>query len=130
MTRVISRSIVIDNLDHRVIVLADGSRLKLSVSQFMKNEVQVFCDFSGSICGNKFSFCGALCTNRLCARATSHNTTGQTAPIVSHGATLMQFIGVGRINNESEMQWWRNDWKGLIKLQRIIGHLGKRVHWF
>ena len=38
MTRVISGSTVIDNLDCRVIVFIDGCRLSLSVSQLMKNE--------------------------------------------------------------------------------------------
>jgi len=60
MTRTIGGTIVIDNTDRRVNVFVDGSRLILSVSQFMKNETQIFCDFRGSVCGDKFGFRGAL----------------------------------------------------------------------
>jgi len=76
MTRAISGSTVIANLDRGIVVFLDGSRLSLSVTQFMKNETQVFGDFSGSICCNEFGFRGALRTNGLCAGSICHDSTG------------------------------------------------------
>jgi len=56
MTRAISGSTVIDNLDRRIVVFIDGSRLRLSAPQFMKNESQIVGDFCGSISSNEFGF--------------------------------------------------------------------------
>jgi len=63
MTRAISGSTVIDNLDCGIVVFVDGSGLSLSVPQFMKNESQIFGDFYGSISSYEFGFCGALGTD-------------------------------------------------------------------
>jgi len=88
MTRAISGSTVVDNLDRRIVVFVDGCRLSLSVSQFVKNESQVFGDFCGSIGCYKFSFRGALRTNGLCTRTISHDTTGQTTSVPCSRLTL------------------------------------------
>jgi len=76
MTRAISGSTMVDDLDCRIVVFLDGGRLSLSVTQFMKNETQVFGDFGGSICRNEFGLRGALRTDGLCARTICHNSTG------------------------------------------------------
>jgi len=91
---------VIENRDCRVVVFVDGSRLSLSVSRFMKNETQMLHDFCCSVYGNKF---GALCTDRLCARVTSHNTTAQATSVARRRATLTQFIGVCCINMSNQL---------------------------
>jgi len=62
MTRAISGSTMVDNLDRRIVVFVDRSGLGLSVPQFMKNESQIFGDFHGSISSYEFGFRGALCT--------------------------------------------------------------------
>jgi len=69
MTRAISGSTVIDNLDRGIVVFVDRSGLSLSVPQFMKNESQIFGDFHGSISSDEFGFCRALCTDGLRTRA-------------------------------------------------------------
>jgi len=112
MSRAISRSTMIDNLDRRIIVFVDGCGLSLSVPQFVKNETQILGDFRGCISSNEFGFRGALCTNRLSARAISHNTTSKTSSISRCRTTLMQFVGVCCIyvsNQLVEMRGRRND---------------------
>jgi len=119
MTRAISGSTVLDNLDRQVVVFVDGSGLSLSVTQFMKNKSQTFGDFCGSICGYEFCFRGTLRTDMLCARTISHDTTGQATSTPCCRATLMQFVSVWRIdmsNQLSKMGRGRNDWKGVIRL--------------
>jgi len=76
MTRTIRGSTVVDNLDCGIVVFVCGGRLSLSVSQFVKNESQLFGDLCCSIGCNEFGFRRALCTNGLCARTISHDTTG------------------------------------------------------
>jgi len=63
MTRVISGATVVDNLDRGIVVFVDGSRLGLSVPQFVKNESQTFGDFCCSIGSYEFSFRGTLHTD-------------------------------------------------------------------
>jgi len=133
MTGAISWPIVIDNLDHRVVVFVYGTRLSLSIPQLMKNETQILHDFCGSICGDKFGFCGTLCTDGLCWGTISHDTTGQTASIACPGSTVTQFIGMGYIHVSDqlpEMWRWRDHGKRVIKLNRIIGHLWRCIHGF
>jgi len=60
MTRAISWSIVVDDLDHQIVVLTNGSRLSLSMSCFMKNELKAFGCFHCSISCNQFHFSGTL----------------------------------------------------------------------
>jgi len=88
MTRTIRGLTVIDNLDRGIILFVDGCRLSLSVTQFVKNESQLFGDFRGGIGCDEFGFRGALCTNRLCARTISHDTTGQTTSVPCGRPTL------------------------------------------
>jgi len=106
MTRAISGSTVVDNLDRGVVVFTDGSRLSLSAPQLVKNEWQMFGDFGRRIGCCEFGFCGTLCTNGLRARTTCHDTTGQTA------STLTPFVGVSGIDvsdQPSKMGRRRND---------------------
>jgi len=88
MTRAISGSTVVDDLDRRIVVFVDGSRLGLSVPQLVKNESQTFGDSCCGIGSNEFGFCGTLRTDGLCARTISHNTTSQTTSISRSRATL------------------------------------------
>jgi len=88
MSRAISGSTMIDDLDRGIVVFVDGCRLCLSVPQFVKNETQIFGDFCSSISGYEFGFHGALCTDRLSARAICHDTTGH-ATSVSHCRTRL-----------------------------------------
>jgi len=88
MTRAISGSTVIDNLDRGIVVFVDGCRLSLSVSQFVKNESQMFGYFCGGVGCNELGFIRALCTNRLRARAIGHDTTSQTTSVPCSGPTL------------------------------------------
>ena len=88
MTRAISGSTVVDNLDRGIVVFVDGCRLSLSVSQFVKNESQIVGDFCSGIGCDEFAFCGALRANRLCARTISHDTIGQTTSAPSGRPTL------------------------------------------
>jgi len=94
MSRAISGSTMIDNLDPGIVVLVDGWRLSLSAPQFMKNETQTLGDLRGWISSYEFSFRGALCTDRLSARAISHNTTGQTTSVSRCRTTLTQLVSV------------------------------------
>ena len=80
MSRAISGSTMIDDLDRGIVIFVDGCRLCLSVPQSVKNETQMFGDFRGCISSYEFGFRGALCTDRLSARAISHDTTGQKHP--------------------------------------------------
>jgi len=89
-----------------------GSRLGLSASQFVKNESQAFGDLRSRICCNEFGIRGVLRTNGLCARTTSHDTTGQATSAPCSRLTLAQFVGVGCIdvsNQLSKMGRRRND---------------------
>jgi hypothetical protein len=88
VTRSIGGAIVVDNLDSRVIVFIDRSGLLLSVPEFMKNEAKVLRNLGRCIGSNELSFCGALCTYRLSARAVGYYTTSQATAITSRGATL------------------------------------------
>ena len=88
MTRTIRGSTVVDNLDCGIVVFVYGGRLSLSVSQFVKNESQVFGDFCCGICCNEFGFRGALRTNGLRARTISHDTTGQATSVPCSRPTL------------------------------------------
>jgi len=63
MTRAISGSTVVDNLDRGIVVFLDGSRFSLSVPELVKNESQIFGDFCGSIGCYEFGFHGTLLTN-------------------------------------------------------------------
>jgi len=81
MTSAISGWTVVDDLYRGVVVFIDGSRLSLSVPQLVKNESQIFGDFGCPIGCYEFGFCGTLCTNGLCARTISHDTTGQTTSV-------------------------------------------------
>jgi len=112
MTRGISGSTVIDNLDRGIIVFVDASGLSLSAPQFVKNESQIFGDFCGGISSDEFGFRGALCTDGLRARTASHNTTGQLTSASCRRMMLMQFVSVCCIsvcNQLSKMRWRRND---------------------
>ena len=75
MTRAISRSIVIDDLDRRVIVLIDRSGLRLGVAKFMKYEAEILCDLCSSIGGDEFCFGRALRTDGLSARSIRYNSS-------------------------------------------------------
>jgi len=88
MTRAISGSTVVDNLDRGIVVFVDGCRLSLSVTQFVKNESQIFGDFRSGIGCDEFGLCGALCTNGLCARTISHDATSQTTSVPRSRPTL------------------------------------------
>jgi len=112
MTRAICGSTVIDNLDRGIVGFVDGCRLSLSVTQFVKNELQMFSDFGGSIGCDEFRFCGALRANGLCARTTSHDTTGQTTSAPRGRPTLTQFVSMGCVdvsNQLSKMGRRRNE---------------------
>ena len=63
MTRAISRSTVVDDLDRGIVVFVDGSRLGLSVPQFVKNESQIFGDFCCRVGSYEFGFRGTLRTD-------------------------------------------------------------------
>jgi len=89
MTRAISGSTVVDNLDRGVVVFVDGSRLSLSVPQLVKNESQILGDFCCGTGCYEFSFRGTLRADGLCARTISHDTTGQTTSVSRSGSTLM-----------------------------------------
>ena len=95
MTRAISGSTVIDDLDRGIVVFADGSGPSLSVPQFMKNESQIFGDCCGSISSNEFGFCRAL-AQMDCVRERLA-TTPPAKSSMSHcrtTLTLMQFISM------------------------------------
>ena len=49
VTRAISRSVVIDDLDSRIVVFVNGCRLRLSITQLVKNESKVLGDFRSCI---------------------------------------------------------------------------------
>jgi len=98
MTRAISGSTVIDNLDRGIVAFIYGSRLGLSVPQLVKNELQIFGDLGRRIGCYEFGFCGTLRTNGLCARTICHDTTGQTTSVPCSGSMLMQFISMSGIN--------------------------------
>jgi len=125
MTRTIRGSIVIDNLDRGIVVFVYGSRLSLSVRQFVKHESQVFGDLRGSICCYELGFRGALRTNGLCTRTISHDTTSQATSVPCSRPTLTQFVGVGCIDVSdqlSKMGRRRNDGQQVIERHRIIRH--------
>jgi len=112
MTRAISGSTVIDNLDRGIVVFINESRLSQSVPQLVKNESQIFGDFCRRIGRYEFGFCGTLCTNGLCARTICHDTTGQTTSVSCSGSTLMQFVsvsGIGMSDQLSKVGRRRND---------------------
>jgi len=112
MSRVISGSTIIANLDRGIVVFVDGCRLCLSVPQLVKNETQILGDFCGCISCYEFGFRGALCTDRLSARAISHDTTGQTTSVSHCRTTLMQLVSVCCIyvsNQLVKMHGRRND---------------------
>jgi len=128
MTRAISGSTVVDDLDRGIVVFVDGSGLSLSVPQFMKNESQTFGNFCCGIRSDEFSLCRAMCTDGLCARAIGYDKTGQTTSVSRCRTTLTQFVSMCCINvsNQlSKMGWRRNDWQRFIKLNRNMRHLGK-----
>jgi len=108
MTRAISGSTVIDNLDRRIVVFVDGSGLSLSVPQFVKNESQIFGDLWSSISSDEFVFHGALCTDGLRARVTGHDTTCQTSSVSRRRTMLTQFVSMCCINvsNQLSMMGW------------------------
>ena len=74
MTRAISRSIVIDDLDRRVIVLIDGSGLRLGVAKFMKYESEILRDLCSSIGSDEFCFGRTLRTDGLSVRSICYNS--------------------------------------------------------
>jgi len=94
ISRVISGSTMIDDLDRRIVVLIDGCRLSLSVPQFVKNESQILGDLRGCISSYELGFRGALCTDRLSARAISHDITSQTTSVSHCGTMLTQLVSV------------------------------------
>ena len=63
MSRAIGGSTVIGDLDRGIVVFVDGSGLSLRAPQFVKNELQMFGDFCGSISSYEFGFRGALCAD-------------------------------------------------------------------
>jgi len=103
MSRTISGSTMIDDLDRRIVVLVNGCRLSLSVSQFVKNETQILGDLCGCIGSYEFGFRGALCTDRLSARAICHNTTSQTTSVSRCRTTLTQFVSVCCIHMSNQL---------------------------
>ena len=80
MARTINGLLLIHNLDCQVVVLIDESRLRLSVTQFMKHKSKTLCDFSCSISCNELRFSGTLCTDGLCARLTCHSPPARHHP--------------------------------------------------
>ena len=94
MSRTISGSTVIDDLDGGIVIFIDGCKLSLSVPQFVKNEMQTLGDFGSRISSYEFGFRGALCTDRLSARAIGHDTTGQTTSVSRCRTTLTQLVSV------------------------------------
>jgi len=117
MWRAISGSTMIDDLDGGIVIFIDGCRLSLSASQFGKNETQILGDFCGRISSYEFSFRGALCTDRLSARAIDHDTTGQTTSVSRCRTTLMQLVSVCCIyvsNQLVKMHGRRNDGQSTI----------------
>jgi len=103
MTRAISGSTVVGNLDRGIVVFMDGSRLSLSVPQLVKNESKTFGDFCRSIGCCEFGFHGTLRTNGLCARTISHDTIGQTTSVYCSGSKLTQFISVSGIDVSNQL---------------------------
>ena len=75
MTRAISWSVVIDDLDRRVIVLIDGSGLRLGVAKLMKDEAEILRDLCSSIGSDEFCFSRALRTDGLSARSVCYNSS-------------------------------------------------------
>jgi len=67
MTRAISGSTVIDNLDRRIVVFIDGGRLSLSVTQFMKDETQYLVTFAAALAAMS-SASVELCAQIDCVR--------------------------------------------------------------
>ena len=88
VTRAIRRTIVIDNLDCGIVVLVNGCRLVLSVSQFVQNKTQIFGDLGGRIGCYQFCFSRALSTDRLSARTIGNNATCKAATIAGCRSTL------------------------------------------
>jgi len=133
MSRVISRSTKIDDLDRGIVVFVDGCRLSLSAPQFVKNETQTLGDFRGCIGTCEFSCRGALHTDRLNARAMSHETTGQTTSVFRCRTTVMQLVSVCCIcvsNQVVKMRGRRNDGQRVIELHGNMRHLRKRCGRF
>ena len=75
MTRAISWSVVIDDLDRRVIVLIDGSGLRLGVAKLMKDEAEILRDLCSSVGSDEFRFSRALRTDRLSGRSACYNSS-------------------------------------------------------
>jgi len=69
----------------------------------MKNEMQIFGNFCGSVHGDKFGFRGALCAGRLCVRTISHNDTSQATSVARRRTTLTQFVGMRCIHMSNQL---------------------------
>jgi len=112
MSRAISGSTMIDDLDRGIVIFVDGCRLSLSVPQFVKNETQTLGDFHGCISSYEFGFRGAPCTDRFSARTISHDTTSQTTSVSHCRMTLTQLVSMCCIyvrNQLVKMRGRRND---------------------